>query len=336
MAIESSQAVYFGKRGGNIIVRMRTTLAAVVFAALVTTGSAQGAAQQRGGPEARQQLVVSTAWLSDHLKDPNLVVLHTGTRAEYDAAHIPGARFLTLGEIAVTDSSTPAGLTLQMPDANDLRARLEKIGISDDSRIIVSYARDRIAMATRVLYTLDYAGLGDRVSLLDGGMEAWAREKRTVTTEVPEVRPGKLAPLQVQALSVVDADFVKGKIGTPGFVVIDARTPNFYSGAQTGGSAERPHRTGHVAGAANVPYTDTLAADQTLKPAADLSAMFAAAGAKPGDTVIGYCHIGQQATAMLFAARTLGFKVLLYDGSFEDWSRKADLPVNNPSKKLDR
>jgi thiosulfate/3-mercaptopyruvate sulfurtransferase len=129
---------------------------------------------------------------------------------------------------------------------------------------------------------------------------------------------------------------VKGKLGAPGFVVIDARTSDFYSGARTGGSTDRPHRAGHIAGAANVPYTDTLAADQTLKPTADLSAMFAAAGAKPGDTVIGYCHIGQQATAMLFAARTLGFKVLLYDGSFEDWSRKADLPVNNPSKKLDR
>jgi thiosulfate/3-mercaptopyruvate sulfurtransferase len=315
---------------------MTTARAAVVAAAVTIVGLASGHAQQNRSGDARQMLVVSTAWLASHLTDANLVLFHMGTRADYDAAHIPGARFLTLGEIAVTDSSTPAGLALQMPEANDLRSRLEKIGISDDSRIILSYGRDRIAMATRVLYTLDYAGLGDRVSLLDGGMEAWTREKRPVTTEVPAAKAGQLGALKVQALSVVDAEFVKGKIGTPGFVVIDARTPNFYSGAQTGGSADRPHRAGHIAGAANVPYTDTLAADQTLKPAADLSAMFAAAGAKPGDTVIGYCHIGQQATAMLFAARTLGFKVLLYDGSFEDWSRKADLPVNNPSKKLDR
>ena len=310
------------------------TARAAVAAALVTiAGLGSGSAQQT--PDARQRLVVSTAWLASHLTDANLVLFHLGARPDYDAAHIPGARFLTLGEIAVSDSSTPAGLTLQMPEPEDLRARLEKIGISDDSRIIVSYGRDRIAMATRVLYTLDYAGLGDRVSLLDGGMEAWLREKREVTTEAPAARAGKLSPLKVQP-TVVDADFVRGKLGAPGFVVIDARTPAFYSGAQTGGQGDRMHRTGHIAGAANVPYTDTLAADQTLKPTADLSAMFAAAGAKPGDTVIGYCHIGQQATAMLFAARTLGFKVLLYDGSFEDWSRKADLPVNNPSKKLDR
>ena len=55
------------------------------------------------------------------------------------------------------------------------------------------------------------------------------------------------------------------------------------------------------------------------------------AGVKPNDTVIGYCHIGQQATAMLFAARSLGYKVVLYDGSFEDWSKR-DLPVDNPKK----
>gem|GEM_PF-1578746 len=64
-----------------------------------------------------------------------------------------------------------------------------------------------------------------------------------------------------------------------------------------------------------------------------LHPLFTKAGVKPGDTVIGYCHIGQQATAVLFAARTLGHTVLLYDGSFEDWSRHAEYPVENPSRK---
>ena len=70
-----------------------------------------------------------------------------------------------------------------------------------------------------------------------------------------------------------------------------------------------------------------------LKSAADLEAIFTKAGVKPGDTVIGYCHIGLQATAMLLAARSLGHPVLLYDGSFEDWSRHSDYPVDNPAKK---
>ena len=285
-----------------------------------------------GAQGSRDALLVSTGWLADHLKDANLVVFHLGAKPEYDAGHIPGARFITLDDVAVTDRTNPAALTLQMPAADDLRARLEKIGVSDNSRVVISYGKDRIASATRVLFTLDHAGLGARASVLDGGSEAWTREGRPMSTEVPAPTLGKLSALTTRP-SIVDATFVRSKLSAPGFVVIDGRTKAFYDGVQTGGSAERPHKTGHIAGAKNVPYTDTLTAEQLLQPADTLAAMLKAAGAKPGDTIIGYCHIGQQATAMLFAARTLGFTVLLYDGSFEDWSRQADYPVVNPSKK---
>jgi thiosulfate/3-mercaptopyruvate sulfurtransferase len=281
----------------------------------------------------RDTMVVSTSWLAQHGKDANLVLLHLGVKADYDAGHIPGARFLTLNEIAVTDSTGADGLTLQMPAADDLRARLEKIGISDGSRVVVSYGKDRIAGATRVLLTLDYAGLGRQASLLDGGQEAWVREGRPLTADVPAAPAGRLSPLSVRPAAIVDAAFVSGRLHTPGTVVIDARTPAFYSGAQTGGSAERPHRAGHITGAKNVPYTDTLTEQGLLKSPEALGAMFNAAGVKPGDTIVTYCHIGQQATAVAFAARTLGFTVLLYDGSFEDWSRRTELPVTNPSKK---
>lgn len=280
----------------------------------------------------RDTLVVSTSWLGAHLKDPNLVLLHLGVKSDYDTSHIPGARFITLNDVSVSDSTSETGLTLQMPAPEELRTRLEAIGISDASRVVVSYGRDRIAAATRVLYTLDYAGLGKQASLLDGGVEAWVREGRPMTADVPVATTGKLATLRIQP-TVVDADFVKAQVGKPGVVVIDGRLPAFYNGEQTGGSAQRPHRTGHITGAKNVPYTDTLDGEQKLKPADALAAMFAGAGAKPGDTVVTYCHIGQQATAVAFAARTLGFKVLLYDGSFEDWSRRTDLPVTNPAKK---
>jgi len=281
----------------------------------------------------RDAMVVSTAWLAQHAKDADLVLLHLGTKADYDASHIPGARFVTLNDIAVSDTTSADGLTLQMPAPDELRARLEQIGVSDSSRVVVSYGKDRIAAATRVLFTLDYAGLGRLASLLDGGQEAWVREGRPMTADVPVVPAGTLSLLTVRSTTVVDAAFVSGHLGKPGTVVIDARTPAFYSGAQTGGSADRPHRAGHITGAANVPYTETLTGQGTLKPADELAAMFGAAGAKTGDTIVAYCHIGQQATAVAFAARTLGFTVLLYDGSFEDWSRHPELPVTNSSKK---
>jgi thiosulfate/3-mercaptopyruvate sulfurtransferase len=280
----------------------------------------------------RDSLVVSTNWLADHLKDKDLVILQLGVKAEYDANHIPGARFITLDDIAISDRTNPSALQLQMPEPEDLRARLEKIGISDSSRIVVSFDRGRIASATRVLFTLAHAGLGAKSSLLDGGTDAWVRDGKPVTTEVPAAPTGRLSALKIQP-DVVDAEFVRSHLKSPGFVIIDGRLKAFYDGTQTGGAPPNQHKTGHIAGAGNVPYTETLTENQLLKTSEALTALFSAAGAKPGDTVIGYCHIGQQATAMLFAARTLGFNVLLYDGSFEDWSRHADYPVDNPSKK---
>ena len=311
---------------------MRTALwkKLALVATIGAAGVASGAALHAQG--SREALVVSTGWLADHLKDPNLVVFQLGVKTEYDAGHIPGARFITLDDVAVTDRTNPASLTLQMPAADDLRARLEKIGVSDNSRVVISYGRDRMTSATRVLFTLDYAGLGARASVLDGGSEAWTRESRPMSTEVSAPVAGRLSALTTRP-SIVDAAFVRSHLSTPGFVVIDGRTKAFYDGVQTGGSAERPHKTGHIAGAKNVPHTETLTAEQLLKPAESLAELFKAAGVKAGDTIIGYCHIGQQATAMLFAARTLGLTVLLYDGSFEDWSRQADYPVDNPSRK---
>jgi thiosulfate/3-mercaptopyruvate sulfurtransferase len=269
----------------------------------------------------RDSLVVPAAWVAQHIKDANLVLLHVGDRGEYDAGHLPGARLVELSQIAVTDR-TGSGLSLEMLPADTLRERLAALGISDSSRIVVYYgAPQRVTTATRVIATLDHAGLGSATSLLDGGMPAWVRAGHATSTEVPPARSGALSPLKINPI-VVDAEFVKAHLKTPGYAIVDARTPAFYSGAQTGGSQAAPHKTGHIAGAVNIPYSELTDAQGMTKGADAIAKAFADAGVKPGDTVVTYCHIGQQATATLFAARTLGFKVLLYDGSFEDWSKR--------------
>ena len=157
-------------------------------------------------------------------------------------------------------------------------------------------------------------------------MGAWTRAGHAVTDVVPPARKGTLSPLKTRPL-VVDAATVKSRLGKTGFAVVDGRTAAFYDGVETGGAHEQSHKTGHIAGARSIPFVAVTNDDLTLKSAADLRALFDKAGVKKGDTVIGYCHIGQQATAMLFAARTLGHDVLLYDGSFEDWSRQPNAPV---------
>ena len=292
--------------------------------------AAFAASTASAGPGPRDSLLVTAPWLAQHLADPGLVLLHVGDKAEYEAAHIPGARFVTMADLSVSDRSEK-GLILEMPPAVDLRHRLEALGISGDSRIVVYYGKDWVSPTTRILFTLDYAGLGEKSSFLDGGMDAWVRNGGTVTRDIPAPRTGSLAPLKIRPL-VVDAGFVRAHLGTAGFAVVDGRAGSFYDGTDTGGSGTEKHLTGHIRGALSIPFTEIADDRLLLKSPEELAALFTKAGVKAGDTVIGYCHIGQQTTAMLFAARTLGHPVLLYDGSFQDWSRQKDAPVENPTE----
>ena len=273
----------------------------------------------------REKLVVSPQWLNEHLNDKNLVILHLGPKAAYDTAHIAGARLIDMS--GLTTPNSPGSLTLELPHPDTLRAGLARMGVSDNSRIVLYVTTPGIAMGTRVLLTLDHAGLGDQTLWLDGGLGAWTRAGYKTTAEVPAATTGSLSPLKTKSLTV-NADYVRDIIGKPGFALIDARTTPFYEGTMESGPTDA-RRKGHIKGAVSVPYSEITDATGVLKSPEELQAVFAKAGVKPGDTIVGYCHIGQQATAMLFGARTLGYKILLYDGSFEDWARR-DLPVAGP------
>ena len=159
---------------------------------------------------------------------------------------------------------------------------------------------------------------------LDGGMPAWKSERRALTAEVPRAQRGKLAALKINPI-VVNAAWVDSRIGTPNFHLIDGRAAVYYDGIEAAGP-----RKGHIKGAKSLPFTEITDDRLYLKKPAELKLLFARAGVADGDTVVAYCHIGQQGTAVLFAARALGHPVLLYDGSFQEWSRHPELPVEDP------
>jgi thiosulfate/3-mercaptopyruvate sulfurtransferase len=267
----------------------------------------------------RSSMIVSTEWLAQHLKDKSLVLLHVGDRKEYDAAHIPGAQF-----IQNTDISTPrgSGLVLELPPVEQLKANFEKFGVTDNSRIVVYFGKDWVTPTSRVYFTLDYLGLGDRTSILDGGMPAWIAEKRTVTTEVTTAKPGSFTPHPRTSL-VVDAAWVSGNINKPGVAILDARDARFYTGESAGGMP----RAGHIPSARSIPFGSVVEDSNKFKSEDALRQIFANAGVKQSDSVATYCHIGQQASLLYFVAKYLGYDAHLYDGSFDDWSKRADLPV---------
>lgn len=285
----------------------------------------------RGGAQAPAVApVVDVDWLAAHLHDADLVLLHVGRADAYPAAHIPGARFVELNDIAAPhDRSAPGHenqLSLELPDPATVRARLQDLGISDESHVVVYWGQDWISPATRVVFTLDWLGLGARTSLLDGGMPAWtAAGHATTDAPPPAARPGRLSARPVRGDVVVDAKWITRHAGRDGFTVIDARAPVYYDGS------EGNDRRGHVPGAVNIPFSELVDEAGRVRDRAALVSLFRAAGIEQGDTIAVYCHIGQQATAIVFAARLTGHAVHLYDGSFQDWSRRTELPVENPS-----
>ena len=302
---------------------MRLSLSA---ATLVASMFSAGALRERVIDEpavavADEALLVDAAWLAKHLRDRNLVLLHVGDRAQYDSAHIPGARFVRQQDVSVSSHDHATGLMLELPSPDSLRAQLQALGISDDSRIVVYYGADWVSPATRIVFTLDHAGLGGRTSLLDGGMKAWTAAGNAVTKEKSPATVGRLSALRTRPL-VVDAAWVRAHVGKPGIAVVDARAASFYDGVEA-----TDQRKGHVPGARSFPFTEVANDDLKWYSRDELAARFTKAGVAPGDTVVGYCHIGQQATAMLFAARLAGHPVRLYDGSMQEWSRRAELPL---------
>lgn len=268
----------------------------------------------------RSEMIVSAEWLREHLNDKELILLHVGDKDEFAAGHIPRAQF-----ISTADISTPRGqgLTLQLPPVEQLKDVFEKFGVSNNSRIVIYFGKDWVSPTARVYLTLDYLGLGDRTSMLDGGMPAWRAAGGAITADVVTPQRGSLTPKPRPDL-IVDAAWVSKNLEKPDVRILDARAPQFYSGADPG----RMQRAGRIPGAKSVPFS-SLVEDQTnkFKSADTLRELFSTAGISKKNTVATYCHIGQQASLLYFIARYLGYDARLYDGSFEDWSSRSELPV---------
>jgi len=296
---------------------MTKTLLAVAASVTVALGAAPASAQK----PAAVPLLVDVDWVSQHLTDPNFVLLQVG--GPFASQHIPGARSVSEEDLSKPhDHSNMKDLMLEMPAIDVLLAKLSALGISDDSRIVVYVgANGATPSATRVILTLDYVGLGDRTSLLNGGLAAWTRAGKSVSTDTTQPAQGKLTPRAPKNI-IVDADFVKSLPQRPGFRLVDGRAPVYYRGIEPTMNG----KSGHIPGAINIPFSE-IADSQNVIDRDRVSKLFERAGIKSTDTIVGYCHVGQQATAMLFAARLLGHDVRLYDGSFQDWAVNERGPV---------
>ena len=298
----------------SAVAALRIAGLATVLATAVSTPAVLNAQN-----DTRDELLVSADWLAQHLDDANLVLLHVGDSADYAAEHIPGARYTSHREMS-DPSSGPDALVLELPEPDQLQAKLRELGISSDSRIVVYWGSEWVSPTARVVFALAWAGLGDQTVLLDGGIDAWKASGHTVTAEPVPATEGNII-IEPQAHLVVDADWVQTHSNESGYKLIDGRSAEFFEG-----SREDRGVAGHIPGAGNIMWQELMDDSLKLKDPDALRDAFASAGVKPGDTVVAYCHIGQYATMVMFMARTLGYDVTLYDGAFQDWARRG-LPV---------
>ena len=269
-------------------------------------------------------LLVTPAWVAEHINDPDLVILHIAqNRHDYVKEHIPGARLLWPGWMAMSNPD----LSYEALPVAQLDTTLEALGISNKSRIVLYGWNGNVSAQARMYITLDYLGMGDKTFILDGGIEAWKAAGHEITKDLPRMKRGSFKP-KLKKDTFVHADYVKERLGNPQYSILDARAPEFYSGKNSGGFP----RAGHIPGAQNIFFTTLFDSTNKYLPIDSLKAMFARAGVKSGNEVISYCHVGQTASPLYIVARLLGYNAHLNDGSFEEWSGREDLPIEPASK----
>lgn len=228
---------------------------------------------------------------------------------------IPGARAVAYHQF----TESRGELRTELPEAAQLVALFEGVGVSDDSHVIV-YGDDPV-MAARALFTLEYVGLR-RASLLDGGLALWRAEGGRVVNTAPGVTRGRITTAP-RATVVADASWIAERLGRPGIALLDTRTDEEYNG--TGGRRGMPSE-GHLEGAHQLQWEQLFhPRSHRLRDREELARLYAER-VRPGDTVVTYCWIGYRASATWFVARWLGYEARMYDGSYQDWSQRR-LPV---------
>lgn len=271
--------------------------------------------------------LVSTKWLAGELGKPDLKVIDASyflpgsgrdAKAEYLDAHIPGAVFLDLDEVADTDSPLPH----MLPSEHKFASRMQSLGLRDGDRFVV-YDNSPLHSAARAWWMLKTFG-AHYVAILDGGLQKWQAEGRPVESGKPEVRHGHFTPYR-DSKAVADMAFVTSLLRQDSHQIVDARSASRFTGEE--GEPRAGMAAGHIPGSRNLPQSQLFNPDNTWKRGEDLQAAFMAAGVDLNKPMVTTCGSGVTAAVLLFGAHLLGkTDIMLYDGSWSEWGADPQTP----------
>jgi thiosulfate/3-mercaptopyruvate sulfurtransferase len=286
----------------------------------------------------RSHFLIETSALAARLDDPALRIVdmrgyvrtserdgvqhaeYVGAREEYEQSHIPGAVYIDWTR-DIVDLTDP--IEAQVAPPQRFAEAMERLGISDDYLVVAYDTHPASQFATRLWWALNYYG-HDRVVILNGGLRKWQRENLPMTAAIPGYPPAAFTP-RVQPQLRATADDVLSLLHKPGVALIDARDKGQYTGA----IAREHGRAGRIPGALNIPREELIdALAGTFRSNEELSQVFSQAHLSPSEHIVAYCNGGVAATTVLFSLAMLGYPSLTnYDGSWNEWGSRQDLPV---------
>jgi len=270
--------------------------------------------------------LVNTSWLAAHLAD---VIIFDASyylpaegldpAAEYRTAHIPGARFFSIDEVADPDTTLPH----MVPSAGRFARLMGEQGVSNGSKVVF-YDQKGLFSAARGWWLFGLFG-HDAVAVLDGGLPKWRSEGRTVASgPAPDVAPARFVP-NFRAARLRGLGDMRDNLHSKAETVLDAR-----AAARFAGQVPEPRpglAAGHIPGAKNLPFTELLTPEQTLLPPKELRARFAALGVGPESHVVTSCGSGVTATVLSLGLAQAGLPVgAVYDGSWTEWGLDPTTP----------
>lgn len=281
-------------------------------------------------PPAAAPRLVSCKWLAEHLDDPNVRVIEVSSSPDdgvYREGHIPGAVWWfwkdALWHPTDREFATPV----------ELAQLLGSIGVSPDATIVL-YGNP-VQFGTYAFWVLTMGGHRD-VRMLDGARTRWIEEGRPLSTDTPSFAPVDYLPSTADHSSRLGRDDIRAKLGQPGRLLLDVRSPEEYRGERVSPSSlygvdHGAERTGRIPGAVHLFFRELVSEDDTFLSPDELRSIFANAGAtaESPDEVVAYCRLSHRATLAWFAMQhILGFdNVRVYDGSWTEWGSIVGFPI---------